>query len=94
MTALDHNSCAVCGSNVGEYVGKAASSKQLICDECSANLKAMGIHATTGKQLLAWMKMQRPRVVLDILTRVGFSTCLFPNSVDAWYNWLCGRSEI
>jgi len=83
MAHADYHCCAICDSKMDFSYN--AESKERICSRCVKNLCEQGIFIDNTKDLKEWMEKEEPKKVAEILDRIGFEMCCWPNSVDDAY---------
>jgi len=80
MAHADYDCCAVCDRKMSYAI--EASTKELICSRCVADLALQGVIVHDVEELMSWIGSDDPGRVVEILDAVGYRRCLYPNPVD------------
>ena len=81
MAHGDYDCCAICDSKQS-YGGWDAKTKEKICSYCVCELSKEGVVVHDVNELLAWMDETDINAMREILIRVNFRKCFYPNEVD------------
>lgn len=80
MAHGDYNCCAVCDCKM-QY-SYDATTKEQICTACLKALRTQGLSILDVDELKNWIKTEKPEIVKDVLSKIGYSKCCYGNEVD------------